>query len=205
MNYIYDIYLNFNDVALDFFEWNKNDKLTHLKKIPIIKISKEDFKIICYHKFKIDINILNRIKDKTEIWKSKNNIKYCCLFCCDSAILCVKFNKKGISEKKSFLFVDEELEILDSINTFNKEKINYKILRNDKLLFKTRLQLEKDRFIKEKIKNIKNDELKYIYYECFNKYSNKDKMILDINNMNKNGIQYENLYNILKLISTIKK
>lgn len=31
MNYIYDIYLNFNEVAYDFFEWNKNDKITHIK------------------------------------------------------------------------------------------------------------------------------------------------------------------------------
>ena len=39
MNYIYDIYLNFNNQLYDFFDWNKSDKLIHIKSIPIIKIS----------------------------------------------------------------------------------------------------------------------------------------------------------------------
>ena len=38
MNYIYDVITNFNDTYYDFYEWNKKDKLTHFKKIPIINI-----------------------------------------------------------------------------------------------------------------------------------------------------------------------
>ena len=44
MNYIYDIYLNLNETLYDFFDWNKNDKLTHIKKIPVFKVSEENFK-----------------------------------------------------------------------------------------------------------------------------------------------------------------
>ena len=46
MNYIYDIYLNFNNIPYDFFEWNKNDNLIHLKKIPIYKVKTEVFNLM---------------------------------------------------------------------------------------------------------------------------------------------------------------
>ena len=42
MNYVYDIYLNLNNVLYDFFDWDKNDKLIHIKKIPIFKIWNKD-------------------------------------------------------------------------------------------------------------------------------------------------------------------
>ena len=44
MNYIYDIYLNFNKELYDFFDWNKSDKLTHIKMIPIFKVNEETIK-----------------------------------------------------------------------------------------------------------------------------------------------------------------
>ena len=42
MNYIYDILLNFNNYAYDIFEWNKDDKIVHLRKIPLIKLKSND-------------------------------------------------------------------------------------------------------------------------------------------------------------------
>ena len=205
MNYIYDIYLNFNNSLIDFFEWNKNDKLIHLKKIPIIKINNNTFKFLCSNTFILDSNTLNEIKYKTEQWKKKENIKYCALFCTNSSIICIKFDNSGKSIEKSFLFVDEELEILDSIHNLKEKKLKLKFLNKDNIVLKTRNQLEKEKFIKKRINEINNDELKYIYYECFSKVNSKSKMILDIININKNSIQYEKLYNILKLISSIKK
>ena len=95
MNYIYDIYLNFNNTLIDFFDWNKNDKLTHIKKTPIFKINSNNFKILCSNKVKVDTTTLNQIENKTEVWKDKRGIKYCCLFCTDSSIICIKFDKNG--------------------------------------------------------------------------------------------------------------
>ena len=41
MIYVYDILLNWNkEVAYDFFEWEKTDKLDHIKKIPLFKVKK---------------------------------------------------------------------------------------------------------------------------------------------------------------------
>ena len=34
MNYIYDILLNLNQHAYEFFEWELNDNIVHVKKTP---------------------------------------------------------------------------------------------------------------------------------------------------------------------------
>lgn len=205
MNYIYDIYLNFNNILYDFFEWNRNDKLTHLKKIPVIKVDSDVFKKILSYKIKVDKIFLNKIKYKTEVWKEKNNIKYCALFCTNSNILAIKFDDNGLSYQKSLLFIDEELEILDSIRELKNSKINFKILIKDKYMVKTRFKLKMEKFISNELNNINDDKLKYIYYECFNKKKNKYKMISDLKSLKNNNIQYKKLYNILKLISSSKK
>ena len=44
MNYIYDVISNFQLNYYDFFDWNKNDKLIHIKMIPIFKVTEENNK-----------------------------------------------------------------------------------------------------------------------------------------------------------------
>ena len=43
MNYIYNIALNFQKNFVDFFEWNLNDNIIYINKIPIFKVSNYDF------------------------------------------------------------------------------------------------------------------------------------------------------------------
>ena len=38
MNYTYDILANFNETYYEFYEWNNKDELTHIKRLPIIKV-----------------------------------------------------------------------------------------------------------------------------------------------------------------------
>ena len=47
MNYIYDILLNFKKEFFEFYEWNLNDDIIHIRKIPVFKVRKNqlyDFK-----------------------------------------------------------------------------------------------------------------------------------------------------------------
>ena len=73
MNYIYDIYLNLNNVLIDFFEWNKCDKLIHIKKIPIIKLQHEDFVKFNSYSTCVNEEFLNDIYNKTELWSTNEN------------------------------------------------------------------------------------------------------------------------------------
>ena len=96
MNYTYDIYLNFNKKLYDFFDWNKTDKLIHIKKIPIFKIPEKHILKIIKYSVKIDNNFLNSITCKTEIWNYSNTYKNCALFTDGSNAIALEFDKNGI-------------------------------------------------------------------------------------------------------------
>ena len=206
MNYIYDIYLNLNEVLYDFYDWNKNDKIIHIKKIPIIKINTELFKKLIYNKVNICQNLLNKIYNKTEIWTVNNKILYCALFTDGSDIIAIEFNNKGNSIRKSQLFIDEEIEILEIISKLNESDIEFKILKKDKYVFKTRKQIKDENFINHELNNMEQSKLSYIFFECFGKQENNRKIILDkIKKISKNSNTYKNLYDILKLTSSTRK
>ena len=38
MNYFYDILINLNDIAYNFYEWSKDDSILHLKKYQYLKL-----------------------------------------------------------------------------------------------------------------------------------------------------------------------
>ena len=206
MNYIYDIYLNLNEKLYDFFEWNKNDKLIHIKKIPVFKINDENLKKIVFNKIIIDENLLSQIHNKTEIWNLNGKINYCALFTDNNDIIAIEFSNNGKSIKKSFLYVDEELEVLETITSLNEKQIKFNILKKDTKLFKTRKQIKEEIFINTELKSMEDNKLSYIYFECFGKHEKNKKIILDnINKLSKNSKTYKNLYDILKLTSATKK
>lgn len=205
MNYIYDIYLNLNNTLFDFFDWNKNDKIVHIKKIPLFKLKENTFKLICNNSVKVDIDFLNNLCNKTELFKEKKYINYCSLFCDNNNIIAIEFDSNGNSIKKSHLFIDEELEILETISKRKIEEINFKIVKKEETLFKTRKQINEDNFINNELKNIETNKLNYLYFECFGKQEKNKKTILkNINNLSRNSKTYKNLYDILKLTSTKK-
>lgn len=205
MYYIYDIYINLKNIPYDFFEWNYGDNIIHLKKIPVLKVNDNTFKSIYYNKIKINFNTLKNIKDKTEIWKSKNKIKYCLLLCTNKNILILKFDNNGNSIKKSKLYIDEELEIIDILKKIKCQKLNFKILKKSKINLSTRLEAKKYNFIKKQLKKLSYEQRKYLYFECFNTYNFSKKINIDLNKIYKNKNIFEKLYDILKLMSTIQK
>lgn len=206
MNYIYDIYLNFNKDLYDFFDWNKNDKITHIKTIPIFKISEDDLKIIIRNKIKIEEKFFGSIYNKTIVWNKSDKYKSCALFCDENNIIALEFDKNGNSINKSTLLIYEELEILETIYKLKVKNIEFKILNKDKLLLKTRKQIHDEIFIKNELKNINEQKLKYIFFECFNKHEKNKKTIINkLLNLYNNSKAYKNLYNILKITSTTTK
>lgn len=206
MNYIYDIYLNFNKNLYDFFDWNKNDKLMHIKMIPIFKTTEENIKNIISCDIKLEEKYLNYVHNKATIWNKSDKYKNYALFCDDNNIIAVEFNDCGKSIGKSYLLINEELEILETIHKLKHKNIEFKILNKTKNILKTRKQIKEECFIKEELKNIDNKKLDYIYFECFGKHEKNKKIIINkLLNLSKNSKTYKNLYNILKLTSTTNK
>ena len=206
MNYIYDIYINFNKDLFDFFDWNKNDKYTHIKMIPIFKIKEEDIKKIITNTIKLKKEELDLIYKKTTTWDKNHKHKNCCLFCDKNNVIAVEFDDSGLSISKSYLFVSDELEILENFYKIKEKEIKFKTLEKNKTTLKTRKQIKDDNFVIEELKNIDNNKLDYIYFECFGKHEKEKKLILNkLLSISKNSKVYKNLYDILKLTTTSTK
>lgn len=208
MNYIYDILLNFNTVAYDFFEWNTTDTITHIRKIPLIKVNPSILSLIENYDVKFENDFLETIKDKTEAFRGKNiyNITYSCLLSDGSSVLAIMYKNNHLM--KSRLLIDEEEDVLGICGKMNERNLSItKYKKNIGRNYKTRSQIEKEKSIRKKIHRIyeeKNYEmLKYMYYECFDaKEEDVDYIVkkIDISVNKENDILIKKIQNFLKLI-----
>ncbi|MBR3199301.1 MAG: hypothetical protein IKG27_04735 [Bacilli bacterium] len=207
MNYIYDIYLNFNNSFYDFYEWNKRDKIIHIRKIPTIKVSKKDFYNIKYNKIKISKDFLKTIHNKTEQFNN-NKIKYCTIISDEKDIIAIKFDKNGINHMKSSLYIDEKEEIINIIKKQKEYKIKYNILKKFKNNFKTRFEIENEKYILNELNKIylnkDYQKINYICLECFRK---KEKNINEAIKKIKKEITKEtdNFYKIFNIFKSINQ
>lgn len=205
MNYTYDIYLNLNKNLYDFFDWNKNDNIIHIKKIPLIRISEDQIKNIISNNITVSCNFLSEIYCRTETWNSSNSLVYCVLFADLNNVVSIEFDKCGNAFRKSFLQVSEELEILETIHNLKERNIEFEIKKKNETFFNTRRELNQAAFINNELKNIEKEKLSYIFFECFGKQERNKKRILEkLNSIQKDSKIYKKLYDILKLTSNEK-
>lgn len=212
MNYIYDILLNFHDTLYDFYDWNLNDNIINVRKIPLFKIPSNQFKEIKENVVKFELNFLKKIQNRTELFSSKDikYLEYCFLLCDGVEVLAILLKNNIV--QKSRLLVDEELEVLEVVTRLKEEDMSYQISKRDKYVgFKTRREQDMEKMIRKNLKKLKEDKdldlLKYIYYECFNeKEENKEKMLLRLEyTLEKNFDQIATqLYRFFQLIHVQK-
>ncbi len=210
MIFIYDILVNMNEELIDFYDWEETDIYEHIRRGCLIKISSEDYYNLLTSTFKIDSELMDQIKDKTQKFSGRNTliVDYQLAFTDGNNAFMVKFDKEGISKQKSKFLVNEELEILAISTNMKTTKINYKII-SDKIIQKRMTRKEKRivNIILSELNLIKDDKDKidYLYYEWFdtndgvNKYN---KLIKSINN--EYTSKHKEFLDILNLI-TIKK
>lgn len=174
MNYIYDILLNFNKNLYEVYEWNKNDEITHIRKIPLFKITTKNLYNILNNKVKIDEDFLKNIYKKTETFlKNKINvIDYCFLVTDGKEVVALKSNEKTITGFSKLLY-EEELDVLEYSDNIKTIDIKHEILSKINLnIFETRNENNIKKYIfkniNEMINNNDYDKLNYIYLECFN-------------------------------------
>jgi len=208
MNFIYDIVLNFNKEYYNFFEWNKKDNVVNIKKIPLFIVSNDIFNNMKYDCVTVSNDFIDLIKEKTYTY-SRQKIGNCCLLSNKKEVIGLLFNDKGILMKKSSLLLDEEDEVLNEMysdDIFDIDIINIKKGKVNSNI--NRLQKDKKDFlIKYIIREKNNINLKYLYYDYFEKDENnytviKNCLVNEIkNNWNK---RLDNLYETVKIFNKIK-
>ena len=209
MIYIYDVLLNFNTSLIEFFEWEENDLIKYVKKLPIYKVSDDFLYNLVKNEIKVSDDFLNEIKDKTLFEEKSEEFKYCSLLTNNKIVLGVLFNEFGNVLYLSRLLIEEEKEILTIANRLSLYHINYEICNFNNEISDNLTR--KERNIKNNLlktinflyKNNDFEKLNYLYYEYFNKIeNNNDKiynsLILSMDNFNS---KHTALYDILTLSS----
>lgn len=204
MNYYYDILLNFDDNFLMFYEWDENDPIEFIKKIPLFHIDNKTFIDLLDNKIIINDDFLSNILNKTKMKQSF--IKYACIFGDGKNSIALEFNDDGKVISKSSILLEDELNINEFMYNIELSKLSYEIIEKDK----RRIDTRKDEKIKKLLnleinrmyKNKNYSKLKYIYLEWFNILS--DDYDLMYNNMQeklKNKLskkEYE-IYDLIKI------
>jgi len=194
MNYIYDIILNFNEQIYDFYEWNKSDNLTHIRKIPLIRINSKDLYNIENNNIRFNEELFNKISNKTEIFSGRTvkNID-ACLFSDGTSVLALKFKNNKYYYSK--LILEEEMEVTEVSTRMKESVINYEIISKKIKSLKTRKELEIENYVKKELnileKNHEDEKLKYLFFECFGKKEYDVKKLYN---------ESDKIYDILKLI-----
>ena len=176
MNYVYDILSNFNQELYDFYDWDKNDNFTHLRKVPSFRVSKEVLVDLMFKKVKIKGNLLKLIKDKTQVFTKEgvDVIEYCFIVSDSVNALGVILDEDGIIYKRSKFLVSEELEINKCLKTSKIYNVEYSkthysnMTRNEEKV--TNLILNELELIMDS-----TDKIDYLYYEWFNTNKGKNK------------------------------
>lgn len=209
MNYIYDIALNFNENYYDFYEWNKNDNIVNVHKIPVFKLNDKDYINFKTNKIKCSEYFMNQIKDLTIIYLGVKN-KYMCILTNGKEAFAISLNNYGIIIKRSSLILDEEDEVLELSEYLDNKEIDYEIITKlETNNFLCRSELENKKKLINKVNELYKQNnlliLKYIYYDYFEKEENnilkiKEYLLKDIND-NWNEKHYK-LFELIQIIET---
>ncbi len=207
MNYIYDLVLNFseNERILEFYEWMKEDVLSTVAKIPIIRINRFQMNDILNNKISVTKTFLKKYENKT-LLDDGSLLKYSFLVTDLSKVIALEFSSNGEVIRRSSLLLDEEEAVIEESLDYQEEELNYKIIRNYlKFDFLTRDERKiRSSLINELnylYKNKKYDEINYLYEELFNKkISIHDKYKFLIDDISNNySSKYNKIYDIIKM------
>lgn len=204
MNYIYDILLNFNNNIYEFYDWNRNDRIKHIRKIPLFKVNRNAIYEIKNNIVEFDQEFINKINDKTEEFASKKVKKFgtACILTDGNDVIALKIAKDILYSK---LLIDEEIDVLEISKQLTIINIDYKVIRKRIVdEYKTRREIEISSYVKRELNKIikgnNTSELKYLYYECFDeKNESIDEIIKCLSEKIENTEILKKIYEFIKL------
>lgn len=191
---IFDILVNYKEDLCDFYEWDKEDEIKHIKKINAYKVEKKVLIDLMDNDVLVNEKFLKEIENKTELYTNKYNklINYACILFCKYEAISFLFDETGKVIARSKLLYDECDDVINLGKNIKEYKIDYKIINKlDKTdgFTKKEIKLIKilSGYIQKLYDNKKIDELNYLYYDCFGIEPNNFKDYLKIKREVLNG------------------
>jgi len=211
MNYIYDILINFQPNLYDVYDWNKNDDILHLRKIPMFKLHTESLKELCNYNILIANDFLVKIYNRTELF-GRNKVaplEYCFLATDLKEVVGFKLDKMGKIISYSKLLLEEEAEVLEYAQGLTTYELPYQVFEKKELFpFRTREEVKIKNYILKELKQIvkkqDEDKLVYLYLECFGEKCNSTQVVHTIfEKLEQNWDKvYLKLYQFLKMTAS---
>lgn len=206
MNYVYDIILNFKETLYDFYEWNKNDDIVRIRRLPIFRIKSSDLENITKNYVKFDPEFLTSSENRCElIGKKKKTLEHAFLLTDTDEVLAVNIENDKMLVSR--MVIDEELDTIERSIMDTEISVKYEILKKrESNSFKTRKEIELEKYLKKEVKKLENadiEKLKYIYYECFDDVElDRDKIMKRIKDELSNNFDVisQKLYTFFKLV-----
>ncbi len=212
MKNVYDILVNFKKNPYEFYEWDKKDNIEHIKVISSFKISDRCLYDFINYDVKVDKEFLNKIYGKCQTFSNHlvEVIDYACILCSNFSCLVIEFNKEGYVIGKSKLLFDEEDDVVSSSFDMKVENIKYTVLKKanfkNNYTRKEMIVIKKiEKYLDDVFNKNQEDEIKYMYLECFNKAENDMKKAYYELKDNVLGINLEIIYKLKSLIKVLKK
>ena len=182
MNYYYDVLLNFLDTNVFFYEWDSFDNLEYYKRVPLIQVNSKTLKDFINNDVIVDKEFLDIIKDKVK--KKGGSSSLIAIFADRNGSIALEFNEFGRSIARSFLSIEDDLNICEILYTIDIKKINYRI--DSEIKYNNNLRVE-DRIkliIKTELNSLykRKDfmKLKYLFMEWFNEIPEDNTNVYDI-------------------------
>ncbi len=211
MTNVYDLFLNFQEDFLEFFEWNKQDEIEHIKKIPMVSVSKKVFMDLVNQDVRVSSSFLSQIYEKCEKYDLET-IPYACLFHDSKSVVAIEFGKDGNSLYKSKLLLEDEEELLRYQIEEENFPLEYQILYEHQPTFFTRKEKKVKNFLEKEIEktyqNKEQSKLQYLYLEYFDEVEEdlkkmKERLLQSMEvSLNKKHLV---LYDLLLLLAKKKK
>lgn len=186
MNYYYDLILNLNDENILFYEWEENDNLEYIEKIPVYKINETDMLKILQNKIKVSEEFINLIKNKTILKESGiiNTISYATIFTDTKTTIALEFDKSGKEIARSNLLLEDDLNVCEIGFTIKKKMLKYEVIENIRVKHHLRKVIKIKDYIKKEITKLYQDKnkvkLSFLFLEWFNKNEDNIEKIYNL-------------------------
>ena len=125
MNYYYDVLLNFLDTNIYFYEWDNLDNIEYYKRVPLVQVNSKTLRDFINNNIVIEKEFLDAIKGKAK--KKDDCPSYIAIFADKNGSIALEFDENGKSIARSFLSLEDDLNICEILYTVDNLKINYKI------------------------------------------------------------------------------
>lgn len=207
MLYYYDILLNFGEENnfYKFYEWEENDSIEFIKKIPLFRIPNSTLKDLLKYQVKFPTSLVEQIHCKTILKSNSKYLENAFIVSDAKNALALELDNDGYVISRSNLLLSDEINLTEMMYTIKETKIQYEKLKKYPIRKDIRQKEEIKKLIKCEIttlyKSNNISKLKYLYYEWFNENTSDIEIITSKMNkmLEKDSIENLNrIYNLIK-------